>query len=126
MEWLKRRIGLVSLLLIFPALCLSAAGLLQALWGVDAPNQLLDAILSVGAFKAMRSPVVVLGGTLAAFALNAWRVIHLSADVVNEEFVVALSIKRLPVRLFCLGLAAGLILLLGGYGFVENFRIVAR
>ena len=69
---------------------------------------------------------VVLGGPLVAFALNAWKVFHVSADVVNEEFVIALSVKRLFGHLLCLALAGGLLLLLVCYAFVENFKIVAR
>ncbi len=61
-----------------------------------------------------------------AFALNAWKVVHLSADVVNEEWVIALSVKRLFGHLLFLALAGGLMLLLATYAFVENFRIVAR
>ena len=72
------------------------------------------------------SPVVVLGGPVVAFALNAWKVFHVSADVVNEEFVIAFSVKRLLGHLVCLALAGGLLLLLLCYAFVENFKIVAR
>lgn len=126
MEMLQRRTGLISLLLMLPALCLGTAGLLDVGCGVEAPIRWLDALLSKGVFTAAGSPGVVLGGTLAAFALNAWQIIHVSADVVNEEFVVALSIKRVRGRLLCLGLAGGLMLLLVGHGLVENFRIVAR
>ncbi len=58
--------------------------------------------------------------------MNAWKVVHLSADVVNEEWVIALSVKRLFGHLLFLALAGGLMLLLATYAFVENFRIVAR
>jgi hypothetical protein len=78
------------------------------------------------AFKLLLSPVVVLGGPLVVFALNAWHVFHLSADNVNEEFVIALSVKRLFSQLLCLALAGGLMLLLLAYAFVENFKVVAR
>jgi hypothetical protein len=126
MNSFKGKIGLVSLVLMLPALFLSAAGILYGAFGIEAANRLLDAVLVHTPFKLLLSPVVVLGGPLVAFALNAWKVVHLSADVVNEEFVIALSIKRLISHLLCLALAGALMVLLLTYAFVENFKIVAR
>ena len=122
----KNRLGLISLVLIIPALFFTTAGMLSLAFGIAAANRLLDAMLAQAVFKLLLSPVVVLGGPLVAFALNAWKVFHVSADVVNEEFVVALSVKRLFGHLVCLVLAGGLLLLLVCYAFAENFKIVAR
>ena len=126
MHIMQRKLGLISLVLLLPALFLSVVGILYAAFGLEAANRLLEAMLAQTVFKLLLSPVVVLGGPLVAFALNAWKVVHVSADVVNEEFVIALSVKRLFGHLLCLMLAGGLLLLLAGYGFVENFKIVAR
>ena len=120
------RPGLISLVLLLPALFLSTTGILYVAFGIDAANRLLEAMLAHTVFRLILSPVVVLGGPLVAFALNAWKVFHVSADVVNEEFVIAFSVKRLFGHLACLALAGGLLLLLVCYGFVENFKIVAR
>lgn len=122
----KNRPGLISLVLIIPALFFTTAGILYLAFGIDAANRLLDAMLAHAVFKLLLSPVVVLGGPLVAFALNAWKVFHVSADMVNEEFVIAFSVKRLLGHLVCLALAGGLLLLLVCYAFVENFKIVAR
>jgi len=122
----KNRPGLISLVLIIPALFFTTASILYLAFGIDAANRLLDAMLAHAVFKLLLSPVVVLGGPLVAFALNAWKVFHVSADVVNEEFVIAFSVKRLLGHLVCLALAGGLLLLLLCYAFVENFKIVAR
>src|SRR6266566_1601400 len=122
----KNRPGLISLVLIIPALFFTTAGILYLAFGIDAANRLLEAMLAQTVFKLLLSPVVVLGGPLVAFALNAWKVFHVSADVVNEEFVVAFSVKRLFGHLVCLVLAGGLLLLLVCYAFAENFKIVAR
>jgi len=126
MHLLQRKPGLLSLALMLPALVLSTAGIMYAAFGIEAANRAIEALLAQAVFKLLLSPVVVLGGPLVAFALNAWKVFHLSADVVNEEFVIALSVKRMVGHLLCLALAGGLLLLLVGYGFVENFKIVAR
>ena len=126
MSALKNRLGLLSLVLISPALFFSAAGILYLAFGLGAANRLLDALLARPVFSLLLSPVVVLGGPLVAFALNAWKVFHVSADVVNEEFVIAFSVKRLAGHLVWLALAGGLLSLLLAYAFVENFKIVAR
>jgi|SRR5882724_5950573 len=117
---------LISLVLLLPAAFLSTAGILYVAFGIDAANRLLEAMLAQTVFRLLLSPVVVLGGPLVAFALNAWKVFHVSADVVNEEFVVAFSMKRLFGHLVCLVVAGGLLLLLVCYAFAENFKIVAR
>jgi hypothetical protein len=126
MPLLQRKPGLISLALMLPALFLSTAGILYTAFGLEAANRALEAMLAQTVFKLLLSPVVVLGGPVVAFALNAWKVFHVSADVVNEEFVIAFSVKRLFGHLLCLALAGGLLLLLVGYAFVENFKIVAR
>jgi len=126
MNSVRIRPGLVSVVLLLPALFFSAAGILYVAFGVEAANRLLDTMMAHAAFKLLLSPAVVLGGPLAAFGLNAWRVFHLSADIVNDEFVIALSVKRVAGHLFWLALAGGLILLLVAYAVVENFAIVAR
>lgn len=126
MHLLQRKAGLISLTLLLPALFLSTTGLLDVAFGLDAANRLLEAMRAHTAFKLLLSPVVVLGGPLVAFALSAWKIVHVSADVVNEEFVIALSVKRLFGHLLCLTVSGALLLLLVGYAFVENFKIVAR
>jgi hypothetical protein len=120
------RVRIISLVLMVPALFLSVTGVLHSVFGVDGPNRLLEILSSHALLRPLISPFVVLGGPLIAFALNAWRVFHVSADFVNEEFVVALSIKRLIGHLVCMAVAGGLILLLMTYAFVENFEIVGR
>ena len=122
----QRGLGMISTVLMLPALFFSAAGILYLAFGLEAANRLLDALLARPVFSLLLSPAVVLGGPLVAFALNAWKVFHVSADVVNEEFVIAFSVKRLVGHLVWLVLAGGLLLLLLAYAFVENFKIVAR
>src|SRR5437667_226184 len=66
----KNRPGLISLVLIIPALFFTTAGILYLAFGIDAANRLLDAMLAHAVFKLLLSPVVVLGGPLVAFALD--------------------------------------------------------
>jgi hypothetical protein len=105
---------------------LSTAGILYSGFGLESVNRFLEVLLANPAGKWLLSPVVVLGGPVVAAVLNARKIFHLSAGVVNEELVIALSMKRLFANLALLALAGGLIALLLAYAFVENFRIVAR
>jgi hypothetical protein len=122
----QSRIGILSVVLMLPALFLSTAGILYLAFGLEGANRIVEALMSTLAGKLLLSRVVVLGGPILAAILNAWKVFHLSADVINEEFVIALSVKKLFGHLTYLALAGGLLLLLLLYGFVENFQIVAR
>ena len=126
MNSLRIRPGLVSMVLLLPALFFSAAGILYVAFGVEGANRLLNTMMAHAVLKLILSPVIVLGGPLAAFALNAWKVFHLSADIVNDELVIALSVKRMSGHLLWLALAGGLLVLLVAYGFVENFMVVVR
>jgi hypothetical protein len=126
MTSIKTKVGLISLTLMLPALFLSTAGMFHAAFGFDAANRLVEAMLANPVCRLLLSPAVVLGGPLLAFGLNAWKVFHVSADMVNEEFVIAFSVKRLFGHLLCLAVAGGLLLMLLTYAFVENFKIVAR
>ena len=121
-----KNIAIISVILLLPALFLATTGILFAAFHIEAANRLLESLMGHGVTRLLLSPFSVVGGPLVAFALNAWRIFHLSADIVNEEFVVALSVKRLFGHLLCLVLAGGLMLLLLAYAFVENFQIVAR
>jgi hypothetical protein len=122
----QSRIGILSAVLMLPALFLSTAGILYLAFRIEGANRLVEVLMSNFTGKLLLSPVTVLGGPVAVAILNAWKVFHLSADVINEEFVIAISVKRLFGHLAYLGLAGGLLLLLLLYGFVENFQIVAR
>src|ERR1043166_4729258 len=103
------RTGWISLALMAPALFLAGSGLLSGVVGFEGANRALEAVLSMPVVGLLRSPAVVLGGPLGAFGWNARKVIHVSAEVVHEEFVVALSVKRLAANLAFMALAGGLI-----------------
>ena len=60
------------------------------------------------------------------FAVHARSVLHVSADLVHGEFIVAVSVKRLVPQLLCIGLSGALLTLLAIYAFAENFKVVTR
>lgn len=117
---------LLSLGLLLPAALLCGAGSLYLFFGLDSANRWLEAVTANPAGKVLLSPWVVLGGVLAAGALSVVRLFHVSAEVIDQELVVAIAIKRLWTRLLCLAGASVLLVCLLTYVFVENFRIVAR
>ena len=68
----------------------------------------------------------MLGGPILVVAMNIWKVCHVSAERIDDELVIALSIKRIFGNLLCVGVGTLLTILLLSYAFAENFRIVAR
>jgi hypothetical protein len=126
MNSLINKVAIISLALLFPALFLSTAGILYLAFEMEGANKSLEMCLSNPAGKLLLSPFVVLGGPVLVVILNAWKMCHLSAETINDEFVIALSIKRMIGNLFFVLVGSALILLLLSYTFVENFRIVAR
>jgi xanthine/uracil permease len=101
------RLALVSGILIFPALLLCLSGLLQ----LSASNVLIH-------------PVLVLGGLMLAIGLNMMPVLKAQIDKGNVVSVV--RIKGRLLNLSLLGLSLLLLATIMAYGFIENFRVVAR
>ena len=101
------RLALASGILIFPALLLCLSGLLQ----LSASNVLIH-------------PVLVLGGLILAIGLNMMPVLKAQMDEGNVVSVV--RIKGRLLNLSLLGLSLLLLATIMVYGFVENFRVVAR
>lgn len=99
----------LSALLAIPAVLVPAAGLFD----LDPSNPILH-------------PVVVLGGLLLALVLNAMAVLRLHFQQDDAGFLGSVRVlarwPNLAVVVVTCALAAGLL----GYGFLENFRIVAR
>jgi hypothetical protein len=106
------RLAGLGLLLSLPALALVGGGLLQSATGREfyPPEALLH-------------PAVVLGGLLAAFALNALPTLRLAREQDAEAVVLRLEIRRRAANLAVLALSAGLLAVLLLYGFAENFAL---
>ena len=101
------RLALASGILIFPALLLCLSGLLQ----LSASNVLIH-------------PVLVLGGLMLAIGLNTMPV--LKAQIDNGNVVSVVRIKGRLLNLSLLVLSLLLLATIMAYGFIENFRVVAR
>jgi len=101
------RLALADGILIFPALLLCLSGLLQ----LSASNVLIH-------------PVLVLGGLMLAIGLNIMPV--LKAQIDNGNVVSVVRIKGRLLNLSLLVLSLLLLATIMAYGFIENFRVVAR
>lgn len=101
------RMAVASSILVFPALLLCLSGLLQ----LSASNVLIH-------------PVLVLGGLVLAIGLNMMPV--LKAQIDDGNVVSVVRIKGRLLNLGLLGLSLLLLATIMVYGFIENFRVVAR
>ncbi len=122
----KNTAAMINVVLLLPALLLCTAGVLFLTFGIEGANRFLEAVTATAVGRLLLSPGVVLGGPIVVVALNIWKVCHVSAERIDDELVIALSIKRIFGNLLCVGVGALLTILLLSYAFVENFRVVAR
>ncbi|MBI2926885.1 MAG: hypothetical protein HYY24_14405 [Verrucomicrobia bacterium] len=122
----KSAYALINVALMLPALLLCTAGVLFLAFGIEGANRFLETLMATTPGKLLLSPFVVLGGPVVVVALNIWKVCHVSAERIDDEIVIALSIKRIFGHLLCVGVGTLLTILLLSYAFVENFRVVAR
>ena len=98
MSSFKKRLPIINLILLSPALFFTVSGILYLTGGIEGTNRFLELCLSYPAGKVLLSPIVVLGGPLVALAFNAWQVFHFSADVVNEDFVMLFRLNECAAR----------------------------
>ena len=84
----------------------------------------LSGLLQLSASNVLIHPVLVLGGLMLAIGLNMMPV--LKAQIDKGNFVGVVRVKgRLP-NLSLLVLSLLLLTTIMVYGFIENFRVVAR
>jgi hypothetical protein len=130
--WSPRRRRLaagIGLLAILPAAVLVAAGLLFSLSGDPAVVRSLEAtVFDIDGlfYRLVLHPLVVLGGVALALAVNLIPLIGVQVDrgggVARATF--ALRMRRTHLAIAAVGL--GLMAVLLGYAFTENFSIIAR
>ena len=118
--------ALISVILMLPAMFFFTAGLLVSGLKLEFINDLLELWTHHRAVGWLFSPVVILGGPAIALLLSILKVLRVSTERIHEEFVIALSVKRLFGHLACAALAGSLILFVLTYAFVENFQIIHR
>jgi len=115
-----------GLVLSLPAALMCVCGVIQSAFGLRTANELFDWLQTLAWTGPLFSPWILLGGPVLLVAMHAPAVVRLSADAVNEYWIVALSVKRLGRHIVPVLVGCALLALLLGYAFVENFRIVPR
>ena len=95
--------------LLLPALLVSLAGVLN----LDASNPLIH-------------PFLVLGGLALAFGLNAVTVFRLGFQRDDAGFVGVVRVLARWPNLAIVAVSSALAASLLAYGFLENFRVIAR
>ena len=118
--------AMINFALLLPAVLLCSAGILYLAFRLEGTDKRLEMLMATTPGKFLFSPFVVLGGPIVVVLLNVHELCHISAERIDDELVIALSIKRLIGGFLCVGLGALLTLMLLSYAFVENFKIVAR
>lgn len=119
-------LAVLGALLLLPALFLCSCGALFLAFHLTGANDLIASILATTAGRIVLSPVVVLGGVLLSLILSAWALCRVRIGLDERAVYLTFWVARSP-RLLILSAFAGLLMaLLAAYGFVENFRIVAR
>ena len=101
------KLAVVGGVFILPAFLLCLSGLLQ----LSASNVLIH-------------PVLVLGGLMLAIGLNMMPVLKTQIDEGNSVGVVRIKGRLLNLSLLVLSLL--LLTAIMVYGFIENFRVVAK
>jgi hypothetical protein len=109
------RQALLGLLLAGPALALVISGVLQSLGVVRE---------GLGPDAAVTRPIVILGGLLLAFVVNARPVFRLDIRREPQALVGTVKVRGRLWNLLSIGLALALLGTILGYAFVENFRLV--
>jgi hypothetical protein len=112
-----------GLLLSAPALLFVAASLLKYGLDIDQPFNLLDGVLAdPERFRAFNliSPIVFLGGLLAAVLLNLYPQIDLHVQRTNKKLVATISAEAKPVNLAIVALCCLVGATLVGYVALEN------
>jgi hypothetical protein len=122
----KQIIGLLSLILIVPALFFCSSGILYLAFAAEKANRLLDLLVGRPLLKPYFSPVIILGGPLLAVCLNLYQICRVRLRSAKDGIELSLTVRRLLSNLLPV-LAGGIILLLLlSYAFVENFKVVPR
>jgi hypothetical protein len=102
----------------------SKVAVVSAIFIVPAMLLCLSPLLQLSAANVVIHPVLVLGGLALAIGLNMMRV--LSAQIDKGNIVGLVRIKGRLLNLSVLGLSLVLLVMIMVYGFIENFRVVAR
>ena len=125
----RRAAALLGALACLPAFLLVGAGVLQTLTGSPQLLQALERTLynrEIAAYRLLQHPAVILIGLALALALNLVPLLRLRLERQNGSLVGSVALRIRGSHLAVGLLAAGLLVVIFGYSFTENFRVEPR
>jgi hypothetical protein len=121
------RLFLIGLILVLPAMLIVIPGLLQSGLSSLALNDAIDAAFArLPVLELLIHPIVILGGLLVAFLLNAWQVIDVHLDREPGRVVGRLGVNLYPLHLGMVLFSLGIVGIIFLYLLAENFQIFAN
>jgi hypothetical protein len=124
----RRLVAIIGAVAALPAGLLVASGVLYSLSAGGAVARSLDATLydPTGlVFRVVLHPAVILGGLLAAVAVNLIPLLRLSFETRAGTVSATIGLRLRPRHLVIAAAGLGLLLVILAYSFTENFDVVA-
>ncbi len=112
-----RTLAIVGAVLVAPTALFVTASILKYQLGVPFLYDSLG-----GAIEVMDSPFVILGGLLAALALNLWPVLRVSVKREPDAFVGTVTVRPQVWNVAVLGLSTVLLATIMVYLVMENLH----
>jgi hypothetical protein len=125
----RRWVAVIGALAALPAALLVGSGLIYSFSGGGAAAQALDSTLydpQGFVFRVVLHPAVVLGGLLAAVAVNLIPLLRLSFETHAGTVSATLGLRLRPRHLVIAAAGLGLLAMLLVYSITENFAVVAK
>ncbi len=123
----RRAAAAVGLIACLPAAVLVVGGLLQSEWSSPALRSTLERTLfnpDLVGFRVLIHPATILSGLLLAAGLNLVPLLRLRLERQPGTLVGMLSLRIRAAHLGVAVIAIGLMGVILGYGFTENFKVV--
>ena len=121
--------ALLGALACGPGLLLVSAGVLETLTGSPQLLQALERTLynrEIAVFRVLQHPATILIGLVLAAGLNLVPLLRLHLESQDGSLVGSVALRIRGSHLAVGMLAAGLLVVIFGYSFTENFRIEQR
>jgi len=126
-ETVRRAAAAIGLIACLPAAVLVVGGLLQSDWSAPAVRSALERTVfnpDLVGFRVLIHPATILSGLLLAAGLNLIPLLRIGLERRPGTLVGTLALRIRSAHLGVAVVALGLLGVILGYGFTENFRVV--
>ncbi|MDX1412319.1 MAG: hypothetical protein R3351_09195, partial [Nitrospirales bacterium] len=112
----------VSLIAVIPALALVIPGILQSGFGYLGANDARDALFTaVPAIEILLNPVILMGGLLLAFVLNALPAMKFHFERKPDGLATTITFRPVLLHWIIVGASVLMVAIILVYAFFENF-----